>query len=45
MSQRNSHSNFAEKNRLPVVSGALRLHSQLLLALALVLLITNGGAG
>ena len=43
MSQRNSHCRIAEMNRLATVDGLLQLGGALLLAL--VLLITNGGAG
>ena len=45
MSQRNSHRSIAEVNRLATVDGLLQLGGTLLLALVLVLLITNGGAG
>jgi hypothetical protein len=45
MSQRNSHRRIAESNRLATISGLLRLRGTLLIALVLVLLITNGGAG
>ncbi|SFK40663.1 hypothetical protein [Rhodanobacter glycinis] len=45
MSQRNSHRRIAESNRLLAITGLLRLRGTLLLALVLVLLITNGGAG
>ena len=45
MSQRNSHVRTAEMNRLTTVDGLLRVGGTLLLALVLVLLITNGGAG
>ena len=45
MSQRNSHDRIAEPIRLTTDAGTLRLRNNLLLALVLVLLITNGGAG
>jgi hypothetical protein len=45
MSQRNSHRRITETIRLTTVAGLLRLRGTLLLALVLVLLITNGGAG
>lgn len=45
MSQRNSHGRTAEMNRLATVDGLLQVGGTLLLALVLVLLITNGGAG
>jgi hypothetical protein len=45
MSQRNSPDRIAEPIRPPTVAGLLRLRTNLLLALVLVLLITNGGAG
>jgi hypothetical protein len=45
MSQRNSPDRIAEPIRLTTVAGLLRLRNNLLLALVLVLLITNGGAG
>lgn len=45
MSRRNSHRNTAALNRSPTVAGLLRFRGTLLLALVLVLLITNGGAG
>jgi hypothetical protein len=45
MSQRNSHRSIAEGNRLATVAGLLQARGTLLLALVLVLLITNGGAG
>ncbi|MGB3496665.1 MAG: hypothetical protein WBA49_00465 [Rhodanobacter lindaniclasticus] len=45
MSQRSSHCRTAEMNRLATVDGLLQLGGTLLLALVLVLLITNGGAG
>ena len=45
MSQRNSHRRIAETTRPATVAGLLRLRGTLLLALVLVLLITNGGAG
>ncbi|HWX64923.1 MAG TPA: hypothetical protein VNZ27_00715 [Rhodanobacter sp.] len=45
MSQRNSHRRIAENNRLTTVAGLLQVRGTLLLALVLVLLITNGGAG
>ncbi|WP_168172550.1 hypothetical protein [Rhodanobacter sp. C05] len=45
MSQRNSHRRIAENNRLVTVAGLLQARGTLLLALVLVLLITNGGAG
>ena len=45
MSQRNSHRSIAEENRLMTVAGLLQARGTLLLALVLVLLITNGGAG
>jgi len=46
MSQRNNPLSIAEKSRLLTARGLLRLRSNLLLiALVLVLLITNGGAG
>lgn len=45
MPQRNSHRRIAEMTRLATVAGLLQLRGTLLLALVLVLLITNGGAG
>ena len=45
MSQRNTTASIAERTRPPAVPGLLRLRGNLLLALVLVLLITNGGAG
>ncbi|WP_189441451.1 hypothetical protein [Rhodanobacter panaciterrae] len=45
MSQRNSHRRIAENNRLVTIAGLLQVRGTLLLALVLVLLITNGGAG
>jgi len=45
MSQRNSHRRIAENNRLVMIAGLLQARGTLLLALVLVLLITNGGAG
>ncbi|HEX7816479.1 hypothetical protein [Dyella sp.] len=45
MTQRNSYQRITEKIRRMTVSGLLQLRGQLLLALVLVLLITNGGAG
>ena len=45
MPQRNSHRRIAETTRLTTVAGLLQLRGALLLALVLVLLITNGGAG
>ena len=45
MSQRNSQDRIAEPIGPPTNDGALRLRNNLLLALVLVLLITNGGAG
>jgi len=45
MSQRSSHCRIAEMNRHATVDGLLQLGGALLLALVLVLLITNGGAG
>ena len=45
MTQRNSHRRIAETTHLATVAGLLRLRGALLLALVLVLLITNGGAG
>jgi len=45
MSHRNSHRTIAEMTCLATVDGMLRLRGTLLLALVLVLLITNGGAG
>jgi hypothetical protein len=45
MSQRNSHRSIAENNRLATIAGLLQVRGTLLLALVLVLLITNGGAG
>ena len=45
MSQRNSHDRIAEPIRPTAAAGLLRLRDNLLLALVLVLLITNGGAG
>ena len=45
MSQRNSHRSITENNRLAAIAGLLQVRGTLLLALVLVLLITNGGAG
>ncbi len=45
MTQRNSHDRIAEPIGPPTIGGAPRLRNNLLLALVLVLLITNGGAG
>ena len=45
MSQRNSHRSIAEGNRLMTGAGLLQARGTLLIALVLVLLITNGGAG
>jgi hypothetical protein len=45
MSQRNSHRSITENNRLATIAGLLQVRGTLLLALVLVLLITNGGAG
>jgi hypothetical protein len=45
MSQRSSHCRTTETSRLLTVAGLLQLRGTLLLALVLVLLITNGGAG
>lgn len=45
MPQRNNQLSVATLNRLATVDGLLQLGGTLLLALALVLLITNGGAG
>ena len=45
MPQRNSQRRIALMDRLPAVAGLASLRGQLLLALVLVLLITNGGAG
>ncbi|WP_165488703.1 hypothetical protein [Dyella terrae] len=45
MSQRTNHFSTTEKIRPPSNRGLLRLRNNLLLALVLVLLITNGGAG
>ncbi|MBN8736492.1 MAG: hypothetical protein J0H27_09505 [Xanthomonadales bacterium] len=46
MPQRNNHLSIAAIDRLATVDGLLQLRGMLLLALlALVLLITNGGAG
>ncbi|MGH8182306.1 MAG: hypothetical protein ACREPH_01445 [Rhodanobacteraceae bacterium] len=46
MPQRNKHFSIAATNRLATVDGLLQLRGMLLLALlALVLLITHGGAG
>ncbi len=47
MSQRNSHCRLTETSRLPTVFGVLRLRSNLIitLVLVLVLLIISGGAG
>lgn len=46
MPQRNIQPSIATSNRLATVGGLLQLRGMLLLALlALVLLITNGGAG
>jgi hypothetical protein len=45
MSQRNSHRRIAESHRLATIAGLPRLRGTLLIALVLVLLITNGGAG
>lgn len=45
MPQRTSHRNIADTSRLAALAGVLRLRGNLLLALVLVLLITNGGAG
>ncbi|MGH8144907.1 MAG: hypothetical protein ACREPY_01115 [Rhodanobacteraceae bacterium] len=45
MPQRNNHLSIAALNRLATVDGLLQLGGTLLLALVLVLLITNGGAG
>lgn len=45
MSQRNSHRRITENNRLVTVADLLQVRGTLLLALVLVLLITNGGAG
>jgi hypothetical protein len=45
MPQRNSQRRIAPMNRLPVIAGLASLRGTLLLALVLVLLITNGGAG
>jgi len=45
MSQRNNPCRTAETNRLTTVAGLLQVRGTLLLALVLVLLITNGGAG
>lgn len=46
MSQRNIQPSIASMNRLATVDGLLQLRGVLLLALlALVLLITHGGAG
>ena len=45
MSQRNSHRSIAKGSRLTTVAGLLQARGTLLLALVLVLLITNGGAG
>ena len=45
MSQRSSPRSSTETNRPTTVHGLLQLRGTLLLALVLVLLITNGGAG
>ncbi len=45
MSQRNSHRSSADTYRPPTVEALLPAVGTLLLALVLVLLITNGGAG
>jgi hypothetical protein len=45
MSQRTNISRIAEHARHQAAGATLRLRSTLLLALVLVLLITNGGAG
>jgi len=46
MPQRNNHLSIAAIERLATVDGLLQLRGMLLIALlALVLLITNGGAG
>jgi hypothetical protein len=46
MSQRNNHRRIAESHRLATIAGLLQLRSTLLIGLlALVLLITSGGAG
>lgn len=45
MSQRTNHFSITEKIRLLPARGLLQLRNNLLLALVLVLLITNGGAG
>jgi|APDOM4702015073_1054812.scaffolds.fasta_scaffold361596_1 hypothetical protein len=45
MSQRNSHHSNADTYRPPTVEALLPVAGGLLLALVLVLLITNGGAG
>lgn len=45
MSQRNTHRSTAKTNRLRTATGLLQVRVTLLLALLLVLLIINGGAG
>jgi len=45
MPQRNSHLSSTERIRRMTACGLLQVRGQLLLALVLVLLITNGGAG
>jgi hypothetical protein len=45
MSQRNNHRSTAETNRLTTVPGLLQVRGTPLLALVVVLLIINGGAG
>ncbi|MDE2307057.1 MAG: hypothetical protein KGJ97_02060 [Xanthomonadaceae bacterium] len=45
MSQRNSHRSSTEMIRRTTAHGLLQLRGTLLIALVLVLLITNGGAG
>ena len=45
MSHRNAHRSTAKTNRLGTATGLLQVRGTLLLALLLVLLIINGGAG
>lgn len=45
MSQRNSHRSTVLTSRLAALDGLLPARGTLLIALVLVLLITNGGAG
>ncbi len=45
MSQRNSHHDAIAMSRPAALGGALCLRGQLIIALVLVLLISNGGAG